>query len=236
MSTDETMLSWIVPLYHNGNYASELIRRAHAAAESTGLRCEIIFIDDCCPERSGQRAAEAARCQTTARVEVLRLPRNIGQDSAIREGLRACRGLHAMIIDGDLQDPPEALPLLWRRLQQTGADVIFAARHGSYESPDKLASSRIYRQAMSWLGDLPAQAGVCALLNRRAIEVVAATRVRRVSLLAALAGARLSCEGVAVLRAPRPDGRSAYSSWTRTSKAVHSLLQTIRARWLRIPL
>ena len=236
MTAPRPMLSWIVPLYRNGNFAAELIRQAHAAAADLNLSCEIVLVDDCCPEQSGEQAKEAARRQSAARVRIIKLSVNQGQDSAIRVGLRECAGNYALIIDGDLQDPPEILARLRARLEQTQTDVIFAARHGTYAAPGKLRTSRLYRWTMSWVGGLPAGAGVCALLNRKAIDAVAGTRVRRISLLAALAGARLRCASVPVLRVIRSDGSSAYSTWTRTDKALHSLLQTMRARWLRLPL
>lgn len=236
MTAPGPMLSWIVPLYRNGNFAVELIRRAHAAAADLGLSCEIVLVDDCCPEHSGEQAEEAARRQAEARVRIITLPVNQGQDTALRAGLRECVGKYALIIDGDLQDPPEILAQLWAHPERAQTDVIFAARHGAYAAPSKLRTSRLYRRIMSWVGGLPAGAGVCALLNRKAIEAVAGTRVRRISLLAALAGARLRYASVPVLRAVRRDGSSAYSPGTRTDKALHSLLQTMRARWLRLPL
>jgi len=236
MSNTRPELSWIVPLYRNGGYAAELIRRAHAAAQTTGIACEIVFIDDHCPELSGQAAEEGGRRHPLACGRVLKLPVNQGQDGAIREGLRACQGTHALIIDGDLQDPPEMLAQLWPPMMQQRPDVIFAARQGAYESAGRLATSRLYRKAMEWVGGLPPRAGVCALLNQKAIECITTTRVRKLSLLAALAAARLDCLSVPVQRQARSDRRSAYSSWARSQRAFHSLTQTVRARWLRIPL
>ena len=54
-------LSWVVPLFCNGGYAAELIRRTHAAAQTAGIGSEIIFVDDHCPEGSGQEAETGAR-------------------------------------------------------------------------------------------------------------------------------------------------------------------------------
>jgi len=236
MSESPVLLSWIVPLYCNGGFAAELIARAHAAAGLAGLPCEIILVNDCCPEQSGRQAAEAAGRQPAARVRILDLPVNLGQDSAVREGLRVCRGSYALIIDGDLQDPPEILAQLWAAMRQHGAEVIFAARHGGYESAGRLTTSRIYRKLMEWVGGLPPRAGVCALLGPRAISSIAGTRVKTISILAALGGARLHCRSVSVQRQARRDRRSAYTSWARSRKAVHSLLQLVQARWLRVPL
>lgn len=230
------MLSWIVALYCNGSYADEVVRRTAAAAESLGLKSEIVFVDDRCPEGSGRQAESALASHPTVCGRVLVLPINRGQDAAIREGLRVCRGSHAMVIDGDLQDPPEMLAALWAAMQRTEAEVVFAARHGNYESADRLATSRIFRKTMEWVGGLPPKAGVCALLSPRAIASVAATSGERPSFLAVLAAARLNCVSVPVKRDVRSDCRSAYGEWARLGRALHAIAQTVRGRWFRISL
>lgn len=236
MTHPNPQLSWIVSLYRNGSYAEDVVRRTAAAAELLDLKSEIIFVDDRCPEESGRQAESALISRPAVRGRVLFLPVNRGQDAAIREGLRICCGSHAMVVDGDLQDPPEMLAALWSTMQRTEVDVVFAARHGNYESADRLATSRIFRKTMEWVGGLPPQAGACALLNRRAIASVAATLGERPSFLAVLAAARLNSVSVPVERDARSDRRSAYGEWARLGRALHAIAQTVRGRWFRIPL
>lgn len=236
MPHPDLQLSWIVSLYRNGSYADELVRRTAAASGALGLTSEIVLVDDRCPEDSGRQAEAALLAQPAVSGRVLVLPVNRGQDAAIREGLRVCRGTHAMVLDGDLQDPPEMVGALWAAMQRPAVDVVFAARHGAYESRDRLATSRVFRKAMEWVGGLPPQAGACALLNRRAIASVAETSGERPSFLAVLAAARLNAISVPVRRDARSDRRSAYGEWARLGRALHALGQTVRGRWFRIPL
>lgn len=224
-------LTWVVPLYRTGRQAEALALRCEAAARALGLRSEILFVDDGCPEH-GYRAVEALIFRLPVRL--LRLPANLGQDGALREGLRHIVGT-AILIDGDLQDPPEALAALWPRLAE-GHDAVFANRHGRYEASLRLATSRAYRRSMEWIGGLPRGAGLYVLMNERTAAALAATTTRPIYLLAALAGTRGRFTSVEVLRACRSDGVSAYTSWRRLRKGLASAAQAFKSRRLGIPL
>lgn len=227
-----TQLGWIVPLYRTREFVEPFCARAVAVSQALGLSCEIVMVDDACPDDSGS-AAEALRDSYPLRV--LRLPQNLGQDAAVRAGLRSCTSDWAVVLDGDLQDPPEALAALWP-LRAQGYDAVFADRFGRYESRMRLATSRLYRRSAELLGRLPRGAGLYVLLNRRVIDVVAATQSRRISVLAAIASARGRYASVRIERAPRSLGRSSYSAWRRASKGARSLWQIVAGRWLRLRL
>jgi glycosyltransferase involved in cell wall biosynthesis len=226
------LLSWVVPMYRTAAFTEELALRIARCSGALGLPFELVLVDDACPEGSAERAREL---QCPGLLRVLRLPCNRGQDAAIREGLRVCTGQWAVILDGDLQDPPEAVARLWAEAER-GFAVVFADRFGAYESPQRLWSSRWYRRSMQHLGGLPPGAGLFALLDRRVIAAVSATRARRISLLAAIAAAPGRFTSVPVRRAARARGSSAYGAARRMRKALLSLWQTLRARRLGIPL
>jgi glycosyltransferase involved in cell wall biosynthesis len=190
------------------------------------------LVDDACPEST---ADLAERLQVRCPLRVLRLSQNQGQDAAIRAGLRACTGNWAFVIDGDLQDPPEGLSVLWPRAME-GCEAVFADRFGKYQSRGRLVSSRLYRRCLERLGGLPRGAGLCVLLNRRLIDAVAATQSRRISILAAIAGARGRYTSVPIERAPRASGRSSYSAARRWWKGAWSLWQIFAVRRLSMRL
>jgi len=224
-------LTWVVPLYRTGRQARTLASRCDATARSLGLRSEILFVDDCCPEH-GYREVEALIPELPVRL--LRLPCNLGQDGALREGLRIARGA-VVILDGDLQDPPEALAALWPQLVE-GYDAVFANRHGRYEPSLRLATSRAYRCSMEWIGGLPRGAGLYVLMNARTAAALAATDTTPIYLLAALAATRGRFTSVEVLRSARPEGVSAYTSWRRLRKGVASTIQALKSRRLGVKL
>jgi glycosyltransferase involved in cell wall biosynthesis len=168
-------------------------------------------------------------------VRVVRLQSNAGQDGALRAGLRTCRGDWAVLLDADLQDPPEGAAALWARKDE-GWDAIFAQRAGVYTTPARHFTSRLYRGLVSAVAGLPPRACLFVLLNRRLIDRIAATSRPRPSLLAAIAASRASCTSVEVMRAQRLQGKSAYTSLRRLDKGLASLWQVILHRHLRVPL
>lgn len=219
-------LSFVIPTYKTGCFVNAFCERAARAASALGVAYEIVFVVDGCPEGSAAQARQAASAFT---VVVIELERNVGQDAAVREGLRACRGAFAVILDGDLQDPPEAIAALWPH--RTSCDAVFADRFGPYASAGQRLSSRFYRRGMQVLGGLPHGAGLFVLVGRRIIDAVAATRRRRISVLAAIAAAGGRFRSIPVARDARSAGRSAYSSGMRWRKAIGSLAQTVGARY-----
>jgi glycosyltransferase involved in cell wall biosynthesis len=214
-------------MYRTCEFIEPLCARAAATSEALGLSCELVLVDDCCPEGSGD---VAERLSDTYPLRVLRLAQNGGQDAAVRAGLRVCTGSWAVILDGDLQDPPEAISDLWPLVKSY--DAVFADRFGRYESGARLFSSKIYRRCAELIGALPHGAGLFVLLNRRIIEAVAATRGHHVSVLAAIAAAQGHYASVPIARAPRASGRSAYNAIRRWRKGVHSLWQMFFGRRL----
>ena len=220
----EPQLSWVVPMYRTGDFIERLCVRASDSAHRLGLSYELVFVDDACPDHSADRAEPlAARFP----IRVCRLPTNQGQDAAIRAGLRVCRGKWAVILDGDLQDPPEALLQLWPHASDY--DAVFADRFGAYESRTRLVSSFFYRRCLEVLGGLPPGSGLFVLMNRRLIEHVTAAHGSRAYVLADIAGARGRYISVPVLRSPRPSGKSSYGFVRRWTRGVMSLWQVFAA-------
>jgi polyisoprenyl-phosphate glycosyltransferase len=232
MAQDRPQLSWVVPMYRTREFLEPLCERAIGVAQALGLSCELVLVDDACPEGT---AEAAERLQFGCPLRVLRLSQNQGQDAAIRAGLRACTGNWALIIDGDLQDPPEGLSVLRPQAMQ-GHEAVFADRFGKYQSRGRLLTSRLYRRCLERLGGLPRGAGLFVLLNRRLIEAVAATQSRRISILAAIAGARGRYTSVPIERAPRASGHSSYSAGRRWWKGAWSLWQIFAVRRLSMRL
>lgn len=118
-------LSLVVPAYNEKVVLPEFMRRASAALEATGLSWEIIFADD----GSSDGTAELVRAyrEKDPRIGLISLSRNFGKEIAMTAGLDHSRGQAVVVIDADLQDPPELIAEmipLWR----DGYDVIYARR------------------------------------------------------------------------------------------------------------
>jgi glycosyltransferase involved in cell wall biosynthesis len=226
-------LTWVFPLFRTAEQLDELIERVHRVSTTLLLSYEIILVDDACPEDCGERAQSIAALD--ARVRVLRLARNVGQDAALRQGMRLSRGCWTLILDADLQDPPEALRQLWPLRDRDPGAVLFARRTGAYTSRGRQLTSRAYRAAVARVGGLPRGACLFALLGRDVVDKINCTVVERFSLLALIAASGTRFASVPILRATRAAGVSSYSSFARCSKAALSLWQVFAARRLRWP-
>ncbi|MGH3041668.1 MAG: glycosyltransferase, partial [Gaiellaceae bacterium] len=162
----------------------------------------------------GEAAAELAAVD--ARVRVVSLPQNVGQHAAALVGLARAQGGWTVVMDGDLQDPPEAVPALVAAGREADVPVVFAGRRGRYESRGRLLTSRLHKRTLALLAGVPADAGIFVALERPVVDELLTMRTRRRPSLVAMIG----CVGapmssVPVERAPRPEGGSSYSPWGR---------------------
>lgn len=214
-------VSVVIPVYRNADALVELHRRLCRALEGEGLGFEILFVDDGCPAGSSSKLWELAR--RDSRVAALCLAANVGQHRAVLLGLAHARGEWAVVMDGDLQDPPEAIPELLRKGRE-GPLAVFAGRRGSYESSFRLLTSRLFKGLLHVLCGVPADAGLYVALHRLAVE-----RLLRLGgpcpFVVALIGATgVPSVSVPVVRARRPQGRSAYTAWRRVTSATRAFV------------
>jgi glycosyltransferase involved in cell wall biosynthesis len=220
-------VSVVLPVYRNRQTLEELHRRLSAALGAASLSYELLFIDDACPEGSGDAIARLAA--SDGHVGAIRLPRNVGQHRAAWLGLRAARGAWVVVMDADLQDPPEAIPAL---LAAASADVdaVFAARRGRYEGSARLLTSRMFKTVRQILTGVPRDAGMFLALRRSLVEEILRHDVRRPFLTAmvGLSGRRFAT--IPVKRGRRPQGTSAYSPAGRLLTAARELAFIFRYR------
>jgi len=120
------MISVVVPIYNEQENLPELRRRLTAALDACGGEpWELVLVDD--GSRDGSDATIRAFAAEDARVKLVSLSRNFGHQPATTAGIHHARGDCVVLIDGDLQDPPEVIPELvaaWRK----GAEVVLAVR------------------------------------------------------------------------------------------------------------
>jgi glycosyltransferase involved in cell wall biosynthesis len=161
---------------------------------------------------------------------VITNPTNLGQDRALVVGLRACVGRAAVLMDADLQDLPEVIPLLVEHLERTTSDAVFADRTGQYESYGRLASSLLYRGLLARITHLPPRACLFVVLSRRMVDIVLGQHSACPWLLPRLGISRLVFGSVPFKRDSRRLGRSGYSMWKRVHKGTSSLLWALALR------
>ncbi len=165
-------LSIVVPCFNEQDSLPEFHRRMSAAAGATGEAYEIVFVDDGSSDRTWEvlRALSA----TDPTVIAVKLSRNHGHQLALTAGLTQCRGERVLVIDADLQDPPELLGAMLAMLD-AGADVVYGQRRSrAGETRFKTATAAAFYRLLRRLVeiDIPLDAGDFRLMSRRALDVL----------------------------------------------------------------
>lgn len=220
---DPPKLSAVAPLFDEQESLAELHRRLSAALAATGLAYEIVLVDDGARDRTPEMIDEiAARDE---HVVAVHLSRNFGHQPAVSAGLDRARGDAVIVLDGDLQDPPELIADLVAKWRE-GFDVVFAVRRRRDEPwPRRLGYFAFYRlmAALSDL-DIPLDSGDFCLMDRRVVDVLnhLPERMRFVRGLRSFVGFRQI--GLEYDRPSRVAGSSKYSFRRLAALAVDGLV------------
>ena len=165
------LISIVVPVYNEADGIDEFYGRAKAVAESIiEMDYELIFVDDGSVDGSFRKLNAIA--QRDNRVVILKFARNFGHQIAITAGLDAALGDCVVVIDSDLQDPPEVIPRMvdkWR----AGYDVVFGVRsQRDGESRMKLLTANLFYRLLRKVTniEIPVDVGDFRLMSRRALE------------------------------------------------------------------
>jgi polyisoprenyl-phosphate glycosyltransferase len=173
---DRPEYSIVVPIYNEEETVSELVRRLQLLLEQLDGPAEVILIDDGSTDRSHERMLAAH--DADSRIKVLRLSRNFGHQIAITAGMDLATGNAVIIMDADLQDPPEVVLEMTARWRE-GFDVIYGVREErSGDSRFKRATAAAFYRLFRRLSetDVPLDAGDFRLVDRRALEGFKAMR------------------------------------------------------------
>jgi glycosyltransferase involved in cell wall biosynthesis len=216
-------LSVVVPLRNEEAVLASLHRRLLAAIEGTVGGYEIIYVDD---GSTDDTAAILARLRIlNQRIGVIRLSRNFGKEQAMSAGLQHARGAAIVIIDADLQDPPELIPSMlaaWRE----GADVVnMRRRRRAGESWLKRVTAYGFYRVMNRLSDvpIPVDTGDFRLLSRRAVDALNSLPERNRVMKGLFAWIGFSQTTIDYDREARAAGRSKWGYWKLWNLAVEGI-------------
>jgi dolichol-phosphate mannosyltransferase len=172
-SVPRPRLSVVVPCYDEEIALPELHRRLGAAwRRVAGTSYEIVMVDDGSRDRTWAVIQELAA--RDGAVVGMALSRNHGHQLALTAGLSICRGERILIVDADLQDPPEVLPDMFR-LMDEGADVVYGTRATRVgDTRFKRATAGVFYRLMAHLTEvpIPLDTGDFRLMSRRALDVL----------------------------------------------------------------
>ncbi|NOG72341.1 glycosyltransferase family 2 protein [Roseicella sp. DB1501] len=206
-------LSVVVPLYNEEEVIEVFHHRLAAVMDAAGWTWEVVYVDD--GSRDGSAAALRALQQRAPNAAVVRLSRNFGKEAAMTAGLDHAQATEAVIvIDIDLQDPPEVIPDLlagWQR----GFDVVYAQRRSrAGEGWLKKATAHAFYRVMARIGgpvQLPADVGDFRLMSRRAVDALLRLRERHRFMKGLFAWVGFPSLAVPYDRAARAAGRTKWN-------------------------
>lgn len=165
----------VAPCFNEQESLAEFHRRASAACQAaTGEGYEIILVDDGSSDHTWRIIESLAAADH--HVKGVRLMRNHGHQLAATAGLATANGERILLIDADLQDPPEALSEMMKKLD-AGADVVYGKRISrAGEGRIKLATAAIFYRVLSRLADIPIpeDTGDFRLMTRRVVDILLA--------------------------------------------------------------
>ncbi|MCL7962438.1 MAG: glycosyltransferase family 2 protein [marine benthic group bacterium] len=164
-------LDAVVPVYNEIEILPELHRRLTGVLEGLPLEWRVIYVND--GSVDGSTARLDAYADADPRVVIVHLARNFGQQAAIAAGLSQTDADAVILLDGDLQDPPEVIPELLETWK-AGHDVVYAVKRKRKEALPKRALFSLFYLILGKLSSLeiPANAGNFSLMDRRVVETI----------------------------------------------------------------
>ena len=169
--TELPELSVVVPLFDEQDTLPELHRRLIDTLRGLAHASEIVYVNDGSHDDTTRLLNDFAA--NDSRVTVVHFSRNFGHQAAVSAGMNHARGRAVIVMDGDLQDPPELIPQLLERWR-TGYEVVYAVRAKRREGPLKRLGYWVFYRLLRATSDLeiPLDAGDFCLMDRRAVDAL----------------------------------------------------------------
>ncbi|ATG92213.1 polyisoprenyl-phosphate glycosyltransferase [Methylomonas koyamae] len=217
------MLSIIIPAYNEQEVLGEFYARVTAVLDSMVSDYELIFVND--GSRDGTLPLLEKFAESDPRVVVIDLSRNFGKEIAVSAGIDFARGDAVVIIDADLQDPPELIPEFVRQWQN-GFDNVYARRVSrDGESTIKKVTAYLFYRFIRMITniDIPADTGDFRLLSRRAVDSLKQLPERNRFMKGLYAWIGYPAIAVEYRRDPRYAGDTKWNYWKLWNFALEGI-------------
>ena len=172
--SETVVFSLVVPVLNEESMLPDTYQRLRQVLEQLGLAYEVIVVDNGSTDRTPEIMADI--CRQDARWGYIRLSRNFGYQNSISAAMTAARGDALMVIDADLQDPPELIPQFIAHWRQ-GYDVVYGVREKRTGEPwYRVLPTMWAMRFITWMSDdvkLPLHSGDFRLITRRVRDAFA---------------------------------------------------------------
>ncbi|MCC4115633.1 glycosyltransferase family 2 protein [Aromatoleum toluclasticum] len=220
---DRKLLSIVIPAFNEADVLPEFQRRLAAVANVLQIECEIVYVND--GSTDGTPSVLRALRQRDDRIAIIELSRNFGKELAMTAGIDHARGDAVIVIDADLQDPPELIPELVRGWEE-GYDVVYAQRtERDGESLAKKVTATLFYRVIGKLAHfyIPRDTGDFRLLSRRAVEALGRLREQHRFMKGLFAWIGYPQKAVPYRRDPRHAGQSKWNYWKLWNFALEGI-------------
>jgi len=204
-------LSVVIPVFNEEKNISTIYNRCVSVANAISDYFEIIFVNDGSKDDSFQLIHQLAK--QDLRVKYISLSRNFGHQIAVSAGLDICVGNYAVIIDADLQDPPEIINDLYTKAKE-GFDVVYAKRNiRKGETLFKTITAKFFYRILTKITsiNIPLDTGDFRIISRKVINVLKQMPEQQKFLRGQIAWVGFNQASVKYNRDERADGKSSYT-------------------------
>lgn len=166
------LYSIVIPLYNEEEVVKECIKRVNGVCKNLDGDYEVIFVNDGSADKTEELTLAA--CKTNPKLKLLSFSRNFGHQIAITAGMDHAKGDAVIVMDADLQDPPEVIPKLISKYNE-GYDVVYAVRSKRKgETIFKKWTSKAFYRFLRYMCniDIPVDTGDFRLISRKVCDVM----------------------------------------------------------------
>ena len=166
------MISVVIPLLNEGNLVTQLIEEVFENLQGLMEDFEVVCVDDGSTDSTLRKLLEYRNIDN--RLKIVSFSRNFGLQSAITAGLDLAKGEYVIIMDGDFQDPPELIPVLYNKIKNGAADIVTAVRDQRNEKISRKIFTDIFHRIFSQISEEEqvANAGNFCILNKKAHKAI----------------------------------------------------------------
>jgi glycosyltransferase involved in cell wall biosynthesis len=217
------MLSVVIPAYNEESVIEQCHHELSLVLEQLGMPYEVVYVDDGSTDNTAAILSQLRDSDPS--VAVIELSRNFGKEIALTAGLDHARGDAVVVMDSDLQDPPELIHQFVAEWQ-SGYDVVYGRRlRRDGESLLKIQTAKWFYRIINRLSDveIPKDAGDFRLLSRRAVDALSALRERHRYMKGLYAWVGFPQKEVTYARRARAEGVTKWNYWRLWNFALEGI-------------
>lgn len=222
--SSKILYSLVVPLYNEEDGITELYSRIKPVMDMLDGSTELVLVNDGSRDRTLEMIRQLH--EQDSNVSYLSLARNFGHQTAVTAGLNFARGQAVIILDGDLQDPPELIPEMIEKWRQ-GYQIVYAQRIKRHqESWFKRSTAYVFYRVLKYLADIniPTDTGDFCLMDRKVVDVINTMPERNRYIRGMRAWVGFNQTAVRFKRDPRFTGEVKYTFSKSFKLAMDSLV------------